>query len=215
MKNVINAFLIGIYASIVLLSAQVVWAQGEGFIAPLSPGSSVQQSDLPPGATYQGGQVLHVVLAGENLHLLAAYYYGDPRQWARIYRENRSVIPNPGVLRVGQKLRISVSEGWQPVVSYQEWFRLATRNGEWAPRGRRRVLRTSGRSAPAAAKTLPPSQQEVTAPPTVSVPEVKAVEVPETPQEITPVVEETPAKDSGIQATKDVPDKEPSVAPAF
>ncbi len=165
-----NAVIVIGFCAIAFLSiTHVVWTQEEGFVSPPPQDSAVQQSELPPGATYQGGNVLHVVLPGENLHLLAAFYYGNPREWARIYRENRSVIPNPRVLKVGQKLRIVILEGWKPAVPYQEWFRLATRNGEWTPKSWKRLQRTSGRqSGTIAPKSSPPPDQEVTTPPTVS-----------------------------------------------
>ncbi len=57
---------------------------------------------------------LHQVGEGENLHLLAAYYYGDARAWPRIYQLNKKQIRNPNVIRVGQILKVEVPPGWKP-----------------------------------------------------------------------------------------------------
>ncbi len=233
MKNVKYTVLIGMCMVLVLMSGQAGRAQNDGE----SPETGVKQSDLPPGAIYQGGEVLHVVRPNENLHLIAGFYYGDPRQWSRIYRENRSAIPNPRVLSVGQKLRISVPEGWQPLFPYQEWFRLATRNGEWAPGGGKRTIpQPSGsppevptlsptvETPPETQQPPPPQQQDVSAPPVTTpieeqpVTPVKPVEVDEFPQEAEPPLpEETPVVESETQTPEKTPQPEDdgTVAPAF
>ncbi len=113
------------------LAGQWGAAQQEGFI-PVKPSAPLQEM-LPPEAVYEGTQVRHVITSTqENLHLLAGYYYGNPRLWKKIYQQNRDVIANPNRLPVGQTLRIEVGEGWKPKFAYQDWFRLATRNGQWA-----------------------------------------------------------------------------------
>ena len=43
---------------------------------------------------------------GDNLHWLAAKFYGDARQWTRIYEANKGLIRNPNRLQVGLKLLI-------------------------------------------------------------------------------------------------------------
>ena len=43
---------------------------------------------------------------GDDLHWLAAKFYGDARQWTRIYEANRGLIRNPNRLHVGLKLLI-------------------------------------------------------------------------------------------------------------
>ena len=50
--------------------------------------------------------VVHEVLAGDCLHLIAGYYYGDTRLWERIWKANRDVIRNPNVLVLGTFLRV-------------------------------------------------------------------------------------------------------------
>jgi nucleoid-associated protein YgaU len=49
---------------------------------------------------------LYEVKGNDNLHWLAAKFYGDPRQWVRIYDANRENVRNPNVLRIGQQLLI-------------------------------------------------------------------------------------------------------------
>ena len=52
---------------------------------------------------------LYEVKGNDNLHWLAAKFYGDPRQWGRIYDANREKVRNPNVLRIGQQLLIPAS----------------------------------------------------------------------------------------------------------
>ena len=49
---------------------------------------------------------LHQVLPGDDLHLLAGYYYGDARQWERIWQANRDQVSDPNQIRRGALLRI-------------------------------------------------------------------------------------------------------------
>ena len=65
---------------------------------------------------------LHRVGKEENLHLLAAYYYGDARQWNKIYQLNQKKIKNPNVIQEGQILKIDVPPGWQPRFSLPEFM---------------------------------------------------------------------------------------------
>lgn len=55
---------------------------------------------------YVNTQTTHTVKPGEDLHWLAAIYYGDARLWYKIYDANKSVIKNPNNLVVGTKLII-------------------------------------------------------------------------------------------------------------
>jgi hypothetical protein len=50
--------------------------------------------------------VMHEVLAGDCLHLIAGYYYGDARLWERIWKANRPLIRNPHQLALGTFLLI-------------------------------------------------------------------------------------------------------------
>lgn len=56
------------------------------------------------GAT--GAGKIHVVQRGDTLYKLARQYYNDQSQWRRIYEANRSQIPDPNVLKAGQKVII-------------------------------------------------------------------------------------------------------------
>jgi hypothetical protein len=66
-------------------------------------------------------EALHKVEASDNLHLLAAYYYGDARQWYRIYEANRHQIKDRNLIQPAQVLRIILSPGWTPLEKYAEW----------------------------------------------------------------------------------------------
>jgi hypothetical protein len=74
-------------------------------LLPLTPlGARVSTAGLPEGQDTQ--DALHEVGPGDNLHLIAGYYYGDARQWERIWQENRKQVPNPNLLERGTLLRI-------------------------------------------------------------------------------------------------------------
>ena len=77
----------------------------------MGPGSGAPVAAPPPG---QKIIRLHQVSEGENLHMLAAYYYGDARAWPRIYNLNKKKIRNPNIIRVGVILNIEVEPGWKP-----------------------------------------------------------------------------------------------------
>ena len=192
MKNIMKRLWIRscLVILLTLYAQQSAFAQGEGFITPLIGSSGSSQEVLPPGAVHEGRQVLHVVSPKENLHLLAAYYYGDPRQWSRIYQDNRGSIRNPNRLKTGQTLRISVDETWTPVYSYQEWFRLATRNGEWVPGHWKRASRSSAGKPPQVVKETVPAQAEETVSPDTQV--VLPVEAEEPEKKADTAVEEPP-----------------------
>jgi len=48
----------------------------------------------------------HTIRSGDNLHLIAGYYYGDPRQWKRVWKTNRKALAGPSRLAPGKTLRI-------------------------------------------------------------------------------------------------------------
>jgi nucleoid-associated protein YgaU len=87
-----------------------------GVVALLSPGP----------APCAAATAEHVVQAGDNLHLIAAYYFRDPRQWKRIWKANRKAAANPNRLVPGRVLRFETApgEGWD--VPYEE-FRARVR----------------------------------------------------------------------------------------
>jgi nucleoid-associated protein YgaU len=75
---------------------------------------------------------LHEVMRGDNLHLIAGYYYyGDTRQWERIWEANRDQIANPNRIEPGALLRIP--DAVLPDESYTDFVARAL--GVVAPAG--------------------------------------------------------------------------------
>ena len=68
---------------------------GAALLCPVAPEAATGPQDA-----------LHQVMPGDNLHLIAGYYYGDARQWERIWQANRDQISNPNVIERGALLRI-------------------------------------------------------------------------------------------------------------
>ncbi len=96
-------------ALLVLIVVAPVEAQ-----APGATPSTASEATLPVEA-------LHQVQSNDNLHLLAAYYYGDARQWVRIFETNRNAIQDPSVIQPGQILRLFLSPDWTPAEPYKQW----------------------------------------------------------------------------------------------
>jgi hypothetical protein len=101
---------------LMLLGTGVAWAQETATGEPV-PGSFEQTlANLPVEA-------LHQVKTEDNLHLIAAYYYGDARQWPRVYGVNRSLIGrNPSVIHRGQIFKILLPAGWAPLEPYDHFL---------------------------------------------------------------------------------------------
>ncbi len=85
------------------------------------PGVEIKKPVPVPQTPTQKVLRLHQVKAGENLHLLSAYYYGDARQWRKIWELNKKQIPNPNIIRVGQILKIEVEPGWKPKFDLEQY----------------------------------------------------------------------------------------------
>lgn len=72
-----------------------------------APAATTPPPQVPGGRGVVLGVVTHVtpaqhkILAGEDLHLIAAYYYGNARLWRLIYEANRKIISNPNKLTEG------------------------------------------------------------------------------------------------------------------
>ena len=60
----------------------------------------------PAPARCENPPVDHTIRSGDNLHLIAGYYYGDPRQWKRVWKTNRKNLAGPNRLVPGKILRI-------------------------------------------------------------------------------------------------------------
>ena len=77
-----------------------------------TPASAITEADkgtiltLPDDAYSVPEAFLYQVKGNDNLHWLAAKFYGDARQWVRIYLANRERVRNPNLLRIGQQLLI-------------------------------------------------------------------------------------------------------------
>lgn len=111
---------------------------------------------LAPAADEPGQDVLHEVRGGDNLHQIAGYYYGDARQWDRIWQANRDQVRNPNVLTRGQWLR--VPDATSPDEPYGEFVARVRAEG--------RFLKAFSRteSAEASPVSLPPAPDAKAAP---------------------------------------------------
>jgi len=77
----------------------------------LAIGAAVICPDLSNAAAPSGPQdALHQVMPGDDLHLIAGYYYGDARQWERIWQANKAQIRNPNLIERGALFRIPDAE---------------------------------------------------------------------------------------------------------
>jgi hypothetical protein len=72
------------------------------------------------------GDLRHEVAPGDGLRLIAGYYYGDTRQWTRIWTANRDQLRNPNRLERGSFLVIPNAVA--PTEPYPE-FAARTRGG--------------------------------------------------------------------------------------
>ena len=52
----------------------------------------------------------YVVKPGDTLSSIAVSMYGDAARWRDIVKENRSVLGNSDLVRVGQRLKIAKEE---------------------------------------------------------------------------------------------------------
>lgn len=227
MKRQLFAMFGGLILLCCLVCASAAFAQSDGHLAPVNGDAGA----LPAGAAYEGGVVSHPIASDqENLHLLAGYYYNNPREWKRIYNDNRGVIRNPNRLQVGQTLKIHVGEGWKPRFTYAEWLQMANRNGQWQSGQPWRRARTG--SVPAAAPqqnaaepmSAPQEVPQVTEPPAAEAtpdatpaPEQSAAETPAaetTPEaDATPSPEETPAPEAASAPEQPASETPPAEQP--
>jgi nucleoid-associated protein YgaU len=68
-----------------------------------------------------GETVEHEVIKGDNLHLLAGYYYRDPRQWKRVFDRNQDIITDANVILPGTVLKIETEPARQWNIPYGEF----------------------------------------------------------------------------------------------
>jgi len=75
-----------------------------------------------PGPARCGEQpVEHTIRPGDNLHLIAGYYYRDPRQWTRIWKANRRTLAAPSRIQPGKTLLIEGSAGLGWEIPYEDF----------------------------------------------------------------------------------------------
>jgi hypothetical protein len=118
----------------------------------LAIGAVVVASHVADAAAEPSGvqDAIHQVLPGDDLHLIAGYYYGDARQWERIWDANRDQIRNPNVIERGALLRIP--DAAAPAQPYPD-FVARTRPAQPGP--------GEARSGPAAAQPAAPPAPQV------------------------------------------------------
>lgn len=92
---------------------------------------------------------IHEVMTGDNLHLIAGYYYGDARQWQRIWDANKPQVKNPNVIERGAFLRIPNASA--PDTPY----------AEFAARTRREAAEKAAQKAAAGKAETAPVEKEV------------------------------------------------------
>ena len=67
-----------------------------------SGGSSTARPAPPPPKAEQ----IYTVADGDNLSKIAKKFYGDSKQWRRIFEANKDKIENPDLIYPGQELKI-------------------------------------------------------------------------------------------------------------
>lgn len=77
---------------------------------------------LAEDAMAAGEVVQHTVRAGDNLHLIAGYYFKDPRQWKKIYRLNKKNVRNASLLEPGTVIRVEVEPGRPWDIPYENFM---------------------------------------------------------------------------------------------
>jgi hypothetical protein len=152
-------------ASSVLLSTVLgLAAAGQALAAPQAPGHQ---------------DALHEVMAGDNLHLIAGYYYGDARQWERIWKANKAQVKNPNIIERGMLLLIPDASA--PETPYPEFAARARREAEAAAAAKaeaaagppEKEVRVMGEDKPAAPAETPassPAAPGAPAPPATGAP---------------------------------------------
>jgi hypothetical protein len=106
-------------------------------------------------ATEESRDLMHEVLAGDCLHLIAGYYYGDARMWERIWNANRQLVRNPNVLVSGSLL--VVPNATAPPEPYPDFTARAIGCGPAAARSAA-TEQPEAKAAAASAAAPPPSK---------------------------------------------------------
>lgn len=77
----------------------------KGAKKPVSSDSRPAQQPAPAKAP-ERKQEIYTVQAGDSLSKIANKYFGDMKQWPRIFDANRNVLSDPDKIQPGQKLVI-------------------------------------------------------------------------------------------------------------
>ncbi len=110
---------------------------------------------LPAVSAAAAPDILHEVLPGDCLHLIAGYYYGDTRLWERIWKANPHLVRNPNVLTVGTYLL--VPEAGSPAEPYPDFTARAIGCGP-AGAGRVSAERAEKPTEATPSKASPPAK---------------------------------------------------------
>jgi hypothetical protein len=95
-------------------------------VSLLGIAAGLVRPNAPGAATPSGPQdALHQVMPGDDLHLIAGYYYGDARQWERIWLANRDRMPNPN--RIEREALLRIPDAAVPAESYADFVARASR----------------------------------------------------------------------------------------
>ena len=122
-------------------------------------------------------EALHQIQREDNLHLIAAYYYGDARQWPKVYAANRNLIgAKPSIIHKGQILKILLPAGWAPLEPYDRFLARVRATGipgltAPAEAGGGKAEASAPPAAPAAAAPAPPEPLAEPAPTAPAPPE--------------------------------------------
>ena len=103
---------------------------------------------------------LHEVMTGDNLHLIAGYYYGDARMWERIWATNKAQVKNPNVIERGMLLLIpsaSVPDTPYPEFAARTRREAAAARAEASPPEKEVRVMGEGTSAAPAGESAPPA----------------------------------------------------------
>ena len=92
------------------------------FLAVVTGAAGASPARAEEGGYAVGEVVEHRVLKGDDLTLLAAYYYGDPRQWKRIYGINRDRLSDPLLIHPGEILKVKVDRAHPLTMTYSDFL---------------------------------------------------------------------------------------------
>lgn len=104
--------------------------------APMVAAAQETATGLPEAGSFEQTladlpvEAMHQVQVEDNLHLIAAYYYGDARQWPKVYAANRALIGrNPHIIHKGQVLTVHLPSGWAPLEPYGHFLARVRASG--------------------------------------------------------------------------------------